>query len=154
MIKYYTDGSCRGNGTQNAAGAWGYIIVETNSQLVIKVHAEPEKNTTNQRMELLALINACDDAAANYGSFEDITFISDSAYCINCYKQKWYEKWQNNGWLTSKKEPVANKELWERLIPYFGYANFKFEKTTGHSTDMYNNMVDEMVQKMSANIGD
>lgn len=69
---------------------------------------------------------------------------SDSAYIINCYKQKWYNKWQINDWKNSKKEPVANKELWEQLIPYFDNVMFSFEKVPGHAGHVYNEMVDQM----------
>lgn len=149
-VKYYTDGSCRGNGSNNAIGAYGYIIV-FESGTIGKAFAMPEKETTNQRMELKAIIAACDDAFDFYDTFDDVYIYTDSAYAHNCYVQKWYEKWQMNGWINSKKEPVANKDLWEQLIPYFGYANYHFVKTKGHADDQYNNMVDEMVQKMSAN---
>jgi ribonuclease HI len=77
----------------------------------------------------------------------EIVVYSDSAYVINCYKQKWYKKWQVNGWINSKKQPVANKELWEQLIPYFENPFFSFEKVAGHADNKYNNLVDEMAVK-------
>ena len=51
--------------------------------------------------------------------FDSIKIYTDSAYLHNCVKQKWYVNWQNNGWKNSKKEPIANRDLWERLINYF-----------------------------------
>lgn len=73
------------------------------------------------------------------------TIYSDSAYIINCITQKWYKKWQTNGWRNSKKEPVANRELWERLIPYFENPRFSFEKVKGHSGEKdWNDYVDRL----------
>ena len=73
-----------------------------------------------------------------------LTIVTDSAYIHNCYSQKWYIKWRQNGWVNSKKEPVANKDLWEQIIPYFDNPNFKFEKTKGHADDTRNNYVDKL----------
>ena len=74
----------------------------------------------------------------------ELVIITDSAYIYNCYAQKWYEKWLNNGWQTSKHEPVLNKELWQQLIPYFKDSKYKFEKTKGHADDERNNFVDQL----------
>ena len=80
---------------------------------------------------------------------DKVIVYSDSAYCVNCYVQKWYRRWMINGWKTSKKEPVANKELWKRLIPFFEKDNFTFFKVKGHSGNKekhgyWNDIVDKM----------
>ena len=72
---------------------------------------------------------------------------TDSAYLINCANQGWYLKWMTNGWMTSQKTPVANKELWEELIPTFDDTRFEYRKVRGHQkgdsfTSKWNNYVD------------
>ena len=59
-------------------------------------------------------------------------------------KQKWYSKWLVNGWINSKKEPVANKNLWKSLIPFFEAENIEFVKVKGHAGNKYNEIVDKM----------
>ena len=140
----YTDGATSNNGQAGAVGGWAFIVVYGNS--IIYECSGHIENATNNICELTAIIEACKQAA----SVNEIvrptfyTIYSDSAYCINCYKQKWYKKWQQNGWLNSKKQPVANRELWEQLIPFFENPNFKFRKVEGHSTNEYNNYVDKL----------
>lgn len=150
MIRYYTDGSCRANGKKDAVGAWGFIGVNDAEEGIV-ARAELDKNTTNQRCELLAILNACKHAAATFDSFTDICILSDSAYAINCVNDKWYEKWERNGWRTSNKTDVINKDIWEQLIPYFRMANFTFKKVKGHNGVHWNEEVDKIVQKMTLN---
>ena len=100
-------------------------------------------------MELIAAINACKafDEIDNFGT---VTIYSDSAYLINCRNQNWWRAWQCNGWRNSKKEPVANQELWEQLIPYFEKpTKYNFVKVKGHNGDKslkayWNDVVDKM----------
>ena len=72
---------------------------------------------------------------------DKITVYTDSAYLANCVKQKWYNKWLVNGWINSKKEPVANKNLWKSLIPFFEAENIEFVKVKGHAGNKYNEIV-------------
>jgi ribonuclease HI len=98
-------------------------------------------------MELTAAANALDwtinEAAC---PFDRIVVYTDSAYLHNCYAQKWYRSWQMNGWKNSKKQPVANRDLWERLIPYFELPEVEFVKVKGHAGNKYNEIVDTMAQ--------
>lgn len=141
----YTDGSTRNNGYANSIGAWGYVIVLEDIQNIGQ-NVGVVRDTTNQQMELEACARACEHAALAIQPFDEVKIITDSAYIHNCCNQKWYEKWQNNGWLNSRKEPVANREKWERLIPFFDNAQFQFIKTKGHSVDKWNCYVDRLVQ--------
>lgn len=142
MIEIYTDGSAVGNlPADNKVGAWAYCIIKENMPVTENFCAEP--HTTNQREELKAAIYALQEAQAHYPP-DLITLYSDSAYLINCYQQKWYINWQNNDWRNSKKQPVANKDLWEKLIPYFNNPLIKFEKVAGHADCKYNNRCDEL----------
>ena len=74
---------------------------------------------------------------------------TDSAYLINCANQGWYLKWMTNGWMTSQKPPVANKELWEELVPTFDDTRFEYRKVRGHQkgdsfTSRWNNYADSL----------
>lgn len=139
-MKIYTDGATSKNGSDDAVGGWAYIVVNDVENIFLRGKGRVE-NATNNICELLAVINACRNVYALPSFF---TIYSDSAYIVNCYKEKWYKKWQQNGWVNSKKEPVKNKELWEELIFYFNSNKFNFEKVKGHSGDKYNEIVDRM----------
>lgn len=151
----YCDGSCRNNGAKNAIGAWGYVILDSDYN-ILHQDCGVKQGTTNQQMELTAAIEGCEYIKKHLLSpFDCVMIHTDSAYLHNCKNAKWYESWQNNGWLNSKKQPVANKELWERLIPYFNCIEFSFYKVKGHSSDLsvntkWNNYIDNIVQQASA----
>lgn len=138
----YTDGATSGNGYEGAQGGWAWILLDEYENIIQKGVGHLD-NTTNNICELAAVIDAC-----NYAMSLDAnsTFIiySDSSYIINCCKEKWYKKWQLNGWRNSKGHTVANKELWKYLIPYFEDSRFTFEKVKGHANNKYNNLVDKM----------
>ena len=149
-MKYeiYCDGSTRGNGTESAVGAWAWLVHEGDS--VIHTDKEAEANTTNQRMELTAAVNALEWVMHEVACpFDRVIVYTDSAYLHNCYTQKWYKSWQNNGWKNSKKQPVANQDLWERLIPFFEQPEIEFVKVKGHAGNKYNEIVDTMAQTAS-----
>lgn len=145
-IVIYTDGATSGNGKENAVGGWAWYEPETED----KDWGSVLKGATNQICELTAVLEACRyaDIRLVHAETQDIFPLpqieirSDSAYIINCCKDKWYKSWQNNGWKNSKKEPVANKELWQEIIPYFENESFSFVKVKGHSGEEGNEMAD------------
>lgn len=144
-IDLYTDGATRANGSNNARGGWAWIYMSEHGKVS---DYGGEKNTTNNRMELTAIINGIEAAREQYKDYDlDMCIYSDSAYVINCYKQEWYKKWQVNGWVNSTKGPVANKDLWEKLIPYFEDKRFEFYKVKGHSNTELNNLADRLACK-------
>ena len=149
MITIYTDGSTKGNGRAHSYGGWAYLVEYMkggNCKVVYTCGAE--KNTTNQRMELLAAINGLEYAVTTEtfsGDGAEIILFTDSAYLCNCYNEKWYKNWQKNGWKNSKKEPVANKDLWVKLIPYFD-KGINIVKVKGHSGNPLNEKVDTLAQ--------
>lgn len=147
MFEIYCDGSCKNNGKENAYGGWAFIIFENNEPIFW--NSGRELNTTNQRMELRAAIESIEAVKNQKGFtvFSVCNIHTDSAYLHNCKNQNWYKNWEKNGWLNSKKRPVANKDLWEKLIPYFEYSNFNFFKVKAHSDNDFNNLVDIMAQK-------
>lgn len=142
-MKIYTDGATSNNGYDGAKGGWAWVIVDDNNKMVLQGLGSAA-NVTNNQCELQALIDACDAASKTYPMYQHFDVYSDSAYCMNCYSQSWWEKWMKNGWLNSKKQPVANKELWICLIPYFKSDIFNFYKVKGHANDYWNNYVDRM----------
>lgn len=148
MFRVYTDGSTRKNGAVDAVGAWAFAIYN-DSGTCLHYKSSATKGTTNNREELKAILSAIDELLEIAGDFFNATIYSDSAYIINCVNQKWYKNWQKNGWLTSKKEPVLNQDLWKKLIPYFEDSRFNFQKVKGHANDEYNNFVDSLAQKTS-----
>jgi ribonuclease HI len=149
LFEIYCDGSTRGNGKENAVGAWAFLVLGAGTK--IYQNCQAEANTTNQRMELTAAIQALDYLFYNEicVPFDSIKVYTDSAYLHNCYTQKWYVNWQNNGWRNSKKEPVANRDLWEKLIHYFEMPEVDFVKVKGHAGDQWNEIVDELAQNAS-----
>lgn len=146
----YCDGSARNNGYDNAVGAWAYIILN-NKEEIIKQDCVAVPGATNQQMELAAAAEALEYLVYNelIVPFDNIEVITDSAYLHNCYVQKWYVNWERNGWKNAKKQPVANKELWERLVKYFEMPEIKFIKTAGHAGVKWNEYVDTLAQNAS-----
>ena len=150
MPKYliYCDGSTRANGQENAVGGFGFIVVDPSTDIIIERFVRREENTTNQRCELLALISACRYIEQN--GLKSVTICTDSSYCYNAWKDKWYIRWEKDGkWLTSKGTPVKNSDLWKQLLPYYKNENYFFEKVKGHSTNYHNNFIDSLVTTVS-----
>ena len=147
MYEIYTDGATSGNGKENAPGGWAYVILKDGR--LISQNSGAERGTTNQRMELIAALRACEEIDKTDG-FATVRLYSDSAYLINCYKQNWWKTWCVNGWKNSKKEPVANQDLWEKLIYFFmkapGYDFIKVRGHAGNATESayWNDVVDKM----------
>ena len=108
-----------------------------------------EKATTNNRMELIAVLTALEQIDL-YG--ENSRIFSDSAYVVNCIKDKWYEKWLLNGWRTSDRSPVKNRDLWEQLLNKLQDLEHQgitveFEKVKGHADNKFNNYADVLAVK-------
>lgn len=126
-VRIYTDGACSGNQNENNIGGWGAIL-EYNNQS--KEVYGGEANTTNNRMELMALIEALKVLKSSELALE---IYSDSAYLVNCFQQGWYQKWRLNGWKNSQKEPVENQDLWQDLIQQIeAFPKVLFFNIKGH----------------------
>lgn len=135
-IDIYTDGACSGN---PGPGGWAAVLIYNNIKKEISGY---EKNTTNNRMELLAPIKAL--SILNQPC--DVNIYTDSAYVFNAFDKCWLQKWQKNGWKTSSKQPVQNRELWEQLITFANIHNIKWIKVKGHSNNEINNRCDELAR--------
>ncbi len=125
ILRIYTDGGCRDNQSDSNYGGWGAILEFGDHQ---KELYGGEKNTTNNRMEMTALLNALEAIKKPNQSIE---IFSDSSYLMDCFRQKWYVKWKSNGWKTAGKKDVENRELWEKLLFYID------DCSSGHKISFY-----------------
>ena len=141
MIKIYTDGSCLGN---PGNGGWAAIIKDT--EKVIKISGS-EKNMTNNKMELMAPINAL--KKINKGA--NVEIYIDSKY-VKLGITEWIHKWIKNNWQTSKKENVKNKDLWIELHEITKSFNIKWIWVKAHSGDPFNEEADMLAKKAAESI--
>ena len=136
MIKIYTDGSCLEN---PGNGGWAAII---NNDGSFKKISGGEKNTTNNRMELLAPINALKQIDSN----KQIEIYTDSQY-VKLGITEWINTWIKNNWQTSKKEDVKNKDLWLKLYNLNNSLNIEWNWIKAHSGNTLNEEVDLLAKK-------
>ncbi|WP_352418436.1 ribonuclease HI [Proteiniborus sp.] len=147
-IIIFTDGACSGNQHDENIGGYGAVLIYKDNKKEI---FGGEVNTTNNRMELKACIEALKVLKRKDIPIEIHT---DSAYLCNCFNQKWYEKWQRNGWINSKKESVENKDLWVELINLVdSFNSIKFIKVKGHSGIELNELADSLANRGMTEIG-
>lgn len=154
MINIYTDGACkenlRDNGIGCGMGGWAYVILdqeEGKDMDVVISDSDSKSGTTNQEMEIIAVAEAF-EALRGYKAGEKVILYSDSAYVINCFKDRWYDRWNSNGWLNSKLKPVENRDAWEKAINSLNGFDVTFFHVKRNST-RYITMVDEMAKKAS-----
>ena len=131
MIKIYTDGSCIGN---PGNGGWAAIIMNGENKIQIK---GSKKNTTNNRMELLAPIQALKKIPKG----SKVQIFTDSKY-VKSGITEWIYNWKKNGWITANKQKVKNKELWTELDLLNNEFQIGWNWVKAHSTDKLNNEVD------------
>jgi|TARA_B110000211_G_scaffold200634_1_gene231750 ribonuclease HI len=134
-ITIYTDGACSGN---PGKGGWAAVIIEDKNEKTI---SGSEPLTTNNRMELSAVINALKEV----GSAE-LDIYTDSKYVKNGI-ESWIKNWKINGWMTAAKQPVKNKDLWLELDILVSKKEIEWKWVKGHSNDHYNTIVDEAARK-------
>lgn len=97
-----------------------------------------ERSTTNQRMELRAVIEAVQSLEG------PLVVVSDSTYVVHCFRDRWWVRWKANGWKNSKREPVANTDLWMPLVELVAERQPEFRWVKGHSGDPMNDLVDRL----------
>lgn len=131
----FTDGACSGN---PGPGGWGWSIVGGTSA------NGAERKSTNQRMELWAVL----DALTTIVPLEDgtIEVVSDSTYVVNCFNNRWWPGWEAKGWKNSQKQPVANQDLWKPLVALYkrNRERITFRWVKGHSGNPMNDKVDAL----------
>ncbi len=136
MTEIYTDGACSGN---PGPGGWAWAVAPT---------GEPHgsggaAHTTNQRMEIQAVLEALRAVDG------PVTIVSDSTYVVNCFRDRWYERWMRNGWRNAKREPVANADLWKPLVELYLQRSPTFRWVKGHSNHPMNDLVDRLAVQAS-----
>ena len=134
MIIIYTDGACSGN---PGRGGWAAIIIKGDN--IEKISGRSE-NTTNNRMELIAVISAL-----KFTKDQNLEIYTDSKYTKDGI-EKWIINWKKNGWKTANKQDVKNKDLWMELDLLAQQKKIKWNWVKGHSENKYNNMADELAR--------
>ena len=131
-VDIYTDGACRGN---PGKGGWGAILVFGGRE---KELSGGERETTNNRMELCAVIAALSALKEPC----EVTLTSDSKYVVDAVTKGWVTSWKRNGWRKADKSPALNVDLWERLLPLLQTHQVSFVWVRGHNGHPYNERCD------------
>ena len=133
-VTIYTDGACSGN---PGPGGWGAILSYNG---VEKEISGGEAETTNNRMELTAVIEALSRLKEPCA----VELYSDSKYVIDALEKRWVYGWRSRGWKKSDKKPALNVDLWERLLPLVERHQLRYHWVKGHAENEKNNRCDEM----------
>ena len=143
-IEIYTDGSSLGN---PGPGGWGAVFVGNNK--IIHELGGHNKDTTNNRMELQAVIETLKYINKNHKN-ESVTVFADSSYVLTGITS-WVFNWEKNGWRTANKKAVMNQELWVELIELVrSSSKINWQKVKGHSGHIYNDRADEIATSKAA----
>ena len=134
QVEIFTDGACKGN---PGPGGWGAIL---RYKGVEKEISGGERNTTNNRMELTAVISALRLLKESC----TVTLYTDSQYVCNAINQGWAKKWKANGWMRNKKEPALNPELWEKLLELCDIHKLEINWVKGHAGHPENERCDRL----------
>ena len=135
-VTIYTDGACSGN---PGIGGWGAILMYQGRR---KEFSGCEKQTTNNRMELTAVISALEALKEPC----KVQLYSDSAYTVNAFLEGWITSWQLKNWKGSDNKEVKNRDLWEKLLLLTKKHEVTFFKVKGHSDNEFNNRCDELAR--------
>ena len=133
-VNVYTDGACRGN---PGKGGWGAIL-EYNGKR--REMSGGERETTNNRMELTAVIEALSALKEPC----EVNLFSDSKYVIDGLSKGWAASWKRNGWKKSDKSPALNPELWDRLLTLTEYHKLNYNWIKGHDGHPENERCDTL----------
>ncbi len=134
LVTITTDGSCSGN---PGPGGWAAILQSGQHERVLTGR---EANSTNNRMELTAALEAL--RVLKYPC--RVRLRTDSSYLERAFNRGWVHRWVRNGWKTSKKQPVENKDLWVQLLEQAERHSIDWIKVKGHADDALNNRVDRL----------
>lgn len=148
LFKIYTDGSCSKN---PGPGGYAFVMLSKRDNPILQVSG-CEVNTTNNRMELKAILSALKHIWNNHeynNKNSVIQIYSDSAYCLNALSQNWLENWKKNDWVNKKGEEIKNVGLWKDVYFYRKKIRSRIEyiKVKGHSGNYYNELVDKLAKE-------
>ena len=138
-VEIFTDGACSGN---PGPGGWGAVLRCGTAE---KELSGGEKSTTNNRMELTAVISALSALKQRC----TVTICSDSKYVIDAVTKGWAKSWQKNNWINSDKKPALNADLWERLLGLLDQHDVSFVWIKGHAGHPENERCDQMAVEES-----
>ena len=134
QVTIYTDGACSGN---PGPGGWGAILRYGGHE---KELSGGEKQTTNNRMELLGVISALEALKEPC----QVDLYSDSKYVVDAMDKGWAVRWRKNGWMRNKTDPALNPDLWQRLLDLCQVHTVAFHWVKGHAENAYNNRCDAL----------
>lgn len=135
-VTIFTDGACSGN---PGPGGFGAVIIYGETRREI---SNGFKLTTNNRMEILAVIEALKILRQPC----NVDLYSDSKYVVDAIKKGWLQKWQENNWLRNKSQPVSNIDLWQNLLPLLQIHNVNFIWVKGHNDNQENERCDYLAR--------
>ena len=135
-VTIYTDGACSGN---PGAGGYGVVLMYGAAK---KELSEGYEKTTNNRMELLAVIRGLEALKEPCR----VNLYSDSKYVVDAIEKGWVVKWKQNGWMRNKKERASNVDLWEQLLVMLVKHQVKFIWVKGHADNPWNERCDELAR--------
>lgn len=138
MMRIYTDGGCKGN---PGPGGWAFIVVEDDR--IVFEDSGADISTTNNKMELTAMINALKHAIAS--GIENLEIYTDSQYVKNGITD-WINKWKKNSWRSSSGDPVKNQEYWRELDSLVRNLSINWNWVKGHSGNEFNQRCDDLVK--------
>lgn len=133
-VEIYTDGACSGN---PGPGGWGAVLIYNG---VEKQLSGSEKETTNNRMELSAVITALKALKEPC----NVTLTTDSKYVCDAVNKGWLNSWEKNSWKKADKKPVLNIDLWQELLPLLDKHRVEFIWVKGHNGHKYNEICDKL----------
>lgn len=136
-VDLYTDGACRGN---PGKGGYGAILAYTDAKGLVHTRelSAGYANTTNNRMELLAVIRGLEALQSPC----QVEVFSDSKYIVDAFGQGWVDTWLKNNWKRNKKDPVKNQDLWKRLLALMGKHQVRYHWVRGHNGHPQNERCD------------
>jgi ribonuclease HI len=141
-VNLYADGACSGN---PGPGGWSFILTcgthESSS-------SGGEKETTNNRMELLAVIRGLKALTKKC----QVTIITDSQYVVKAFNEGWLKNWKSKGWRKADKSPVANQDLWIQLSVLADFHECTWEWVKGHDVNEYNIRCDKLAQSQAQSL--
>ena len=141
-VDIYTDGACSGN---PGKGGWGAVLKYGSA---VREMAGGEQETTNNRMELTAVIKALEALKEPC----DVTLTSDSKYVIDAIQKRWVYSWKSNGWRKADKKPALNVDLWEQLLSLLEVHTVNFVWVKGHAGHPENERCDELAVQYYNNL--
>ena len=144
-VTVVTDGACSGNGTDDARGGWAAIVIAPAGTEVVLTGAEaPSTNHPNERMAAIEGLAAAPDGST-------VELVTDSSYLAKAITDDWLGSWQKRGWKTAGKKPVANRDLWERLLAQLArHQAVQPRLVRGHAGHELNERADRLAQDAAA----